>query len=205
MSTPPKYPVLVGPTAGGKSALSIELAQRFADLRQTPSEILAADAYQIYRDLHIGTAKPTVDEREGITHHLLDLVDLKDRFTVHDWLDRANPLVANLVGQSVTPVVVGGTNLYIKAFLDGLFNAPEPSEEVKTQVEAMTQPERRAMLAKVDPPAFDRIDGADLRRTRRALEVFLQTGTPDHGTSAAMGSDETIATRGGARWARLAN
>ncbi len=175
---PPKYPVLVGPTAGGKSALSIELAKRFADLRQSPSEILAADAYQIYRDLQIGTAKPTIDEREGIPHHLLDLVDLKDRFTVHDWLDRAEPLVTDLLGQSITPVVVGGTNLYIKAFLDGLFNAPEPSEEVKAQVETMTQPQRRTMLEQADPSAYERIDGADLRRTRRALEVFLQTGTP---------------------------
>ncbi len=175
--TPPsRYPVIVGPTAGGKSSLAIELCRRLTDIK--PGEIVTADAYQIYRDLHIGTAKPTKDEQAGIVHHLIDVVDLKARFTVHDWLALANPLIDRLQSSAITPVVVGGTNLYIKSFLDGLFQAPEPSDEVKARVEAMTQPDRRAMLASVDPQASERIDGADLRRTRRALEVYLQTGTP---------------------------
>ena len=139
---------------------------------------MTADAYQIYTDLHIGTAKPTIEEREGIEHHLIDLVELKDRFTVHDWLHRADPLVHALQNDNITPVVVGGTNLYIKAFLDGLFEAPEPSDEVKLRVESMTQPDRRAMLEEVDPEAHARIDGADIRRTKRALEIYLETGTP---------------------------
>lgn len=178
MNTPPRYPVIVGPTAGGKSSLSIELAQRFATNPQKPGEIVAADAYQIYRDLHIGTAKPTIDEQQGLPHHLIDLVDLQDRFTVHDWLNLANPLIDSLIERHTTPIVVGGTNLYIKAFLDGLFQAPEPTQTVKDQVENMSQPERRAMLLQADPIGADRIDGADIRRTRRALEVYLQTGTP---------------------------
>jgi len=167
-----RYPVIVGPTAGGKTALAVELAQRLS------GEVVTADAYQIYTDLHIGTAKPTIDERGGIPHHLLDLVDLHDRFTVHDWLNLANPLIENLQSRSITPIIVGGTNLYVKSFLDGLFKAPEPSEQVKEQIESMSQPDRRAMLARVDPLAADRIDGADIRRTRRALEVYLQTNTP---------------------------
>ena len=167
-----RYPVIVGPTAGGKTSLAVELAKRLH------GQIVTADAYQIYTDLHIGTAKPTLDEREGIPHHLLDLVDLQARFTVHDWLNLANPLIEDLLSRTITPVVVGGTNLYVKSFLDGLFEAPEPSTQVKEQIETMSQPDRRAMLTKVDAIAAERIDGADIRRTRRALEVYLQTGTP---------------------------
>lgn len=173
-----RYPVIVGPTAGGKTALGVELAKRLCRADGQPGQVVTADAYQIYTDLNIGTAKPTLEERGGIEHHLIDIAQLKDRFTVHDWLQRAEPIVERLLSGSFTPVVVGGTNLYIKAFLDGLFEAPEPSDEIKSRVEAMPQPQRRAMLSEVDPEAHARIDGADVRRTRRALEVYLQTGTP---------------------------
>jgi len=175
---PPRYPVIVGPTAGGKTALGVELARRLGSPTAEPGQVVTADAFQIYKHLDIGTAKPTPEERAGVEHHLIDIVDLQDRFTVHDWLARADPLVSSLREQDITPVLVGGTNLYIKAFLDGLFQAPEPSGEVKQRVDAMPQPERRAMLAQADPEAHSRIDGADIRRTRRALEVYLQTGTP---------------------------
>lgn len=158
--------------------MGVELAKRMTGRDGVLGEVVTADAYQIYTELNIGTAKPTLEERDGITHHLLDIVELKDRFTVHDWLQRANPLVTNMQQDGITPVMVGGTNLYIKAFLDGLFEAPEPSDEIKAQVELMPQPERRAKLGQVDPEAHARIDGADHRRTKRALEVYLQTGTP---------------------------
>tara|TARA_A100000171_G_scaffold52777_1_gene72992 strand:- start:3161 stop:4078 length:918 start_codon:yes stop_codon:yes gene_type:complete len=170
--------VIVGPTAGGKTALGVELAKRLVRDDGQPGQVVTADAYQIYTDLNIGTAKPTIAEQGGIEHHLINIAALKDRFTVHDWLHRAEPIVDRLNTNGFTPVVVGGTNLYIKAFLDGLFAAPEPSDEVKQRVEAMTQPQRRAMLEEVDPTAHARIDGADIRRTKRALEVYLQTGTP---------------------------
>ncbi len=173
-----QYPVIVGPTAGGKTALGVELAKRLVREDGQPGQVVTADAYQIYTDLNIGTAKPTIAEQDGIEHHLINIADLKDRFTVHHWLHRAEPIVDRLNTNGFTPVVVGGTNLYIKAFLDGLFEAPEPSDEVKQRVEGMAQPERRAMLEQVDPAAHARIDGADIRRTKRALEVYLQTGTP---------------------------
>lgn len=178
MKTQPRYPVIVGPTAGGKTALGVELARRFTNNTGQPGQVVTADAYQIYRDLDIGTAKPTMIERDGIVHHLIDIVDPKERFTVHDWLKLANPLIEDLQSQSITPIVVGGTNLYIKSFLDGLFDAPAPSQQVIQQIDAMDQPSRRALLLQVDPQAHDRIDSADLRRTRRALEVYLQTGIP---------------------------
>lgn len=173
-----RYPVIVAPTAGGKTALGIELAKAMTSPDGAPGQVVTADAYQIYTRLDIGTAKPRADERDGIEHHLIDIVDPRERFTVHDWLSRADPLVASLRELAITPVVVGGTNLYIKAFLDGLFQAPEPTEEIKARVEQMPQPDRRAMLAEADPEAHARIDGSDQRRTRRALEVYLQTGTP---------------------------
>lgn len=173
-----RYPVIVGPTAGGKTALGVELAKRLCHADGQPGQVVTADAYQIYTELNIGTAKPTTHERAGIEHHLIDIAQLKDRFTVHDWLHRANLIVDRLRTNGITPVIVGGTNLYIKAFLDGLFEAPEPSDEVKAHVASMTQPERRALLAEVDPEAHERIDGADIRRTKRALEVYLQTAVP---------------------------
>lgn len=178
MKTKPRYPVIVGPTAGGKTALGLQLARRFTNETGQTGQVVTADAYQIYRSLDIGTAKPSMLERNGIVHHLIDIVDPKDRFTVHDWLNLANPLIEDFQSQAITPIVVGGTNLYIKSFLDGMFDAPPPTQQVIDQIDAMDQPAKRALLLQVDPEAHARIDSADLRRTRRALEVYLQTGTP---------------------------
>ncbi len=171
------YPVITGPTAGGKTALAIAIAHTLRD-RGISAEVVTADAFQIYRGMDIGTAKPTAEEQQGIPHHLIDLVEPTERFTVHDWLQRAEPLIADLRARGVTPIVVGGTNLYVKAFLDGMFDAPETTPAVADAVRAMTQPQRRAELDRVDPKAAERIHPADERRTIRALEVFRQTGTP---------------------------
>lgn len=171
------YPVIAGPTAGGKTALAIAIAHALRE-RGTPAEIVTADAFQIYRGMDIGTAKPTPEEQQGIPHHLIDLVEPTERFTVHDWLKLAEPLIADLRARGITPIVVGGTNLYVKAFLDGLFEAPETTPDVAEAVRTMTQPQRRAELDRVDPKAAERIHPADERRTIRALEVFRQTGTP---------------------------
>lgn len=173
-----KYPVIVGPTAGGKTALSIALCREYERRGLPAGHAVAADAYQIYKGMDIGTAKPTAEELAAAEHHLIDLVDPSERFTVADWLEHAELVTSGLIGQGIHPVIVGGTNLYIQTFLDGMFNAPEPSDEVMSTVEAMEQAERRAKLLEVDPEAHERIDSNDLRRTRRALAVFLQTGTP---------------------------
>ncbi|MFT5423214.1 MAG: tRNA dimethylallyltransferase [Phycisphaerales bacterium] len=179
----PIIPVIVGPTAGGKSALAMELARVLA-AQGRPAELVSADAFQIYRRMDIGTAKPSAEEQAAVRHHLIDLIDLAEPagsaepFTVHDWLGLANELTADLLARGITPIVVGGTNLYVKAYLEGLFDAPEPSEAIRAQVAAMPQAERRTVLQDADPEAFGRIHAADERRTGRALEVFLQTGTP---------------------------
>jgi len=179
----PFIPVIVGPTAGGKSALAMTLAEALA-AQGRPAELVSADAFQIYRGMDIGTAKPTPAEQAALPHHLIDLIEPAtpteptEPFTVHDWLTRADALTADLLAKGVTPIVVGGTNLYVKAYLEGLFDAPEPSDTLKAEVAAMPQPERREQLEQADPAAFARIHAADERRTSRALSVYLQTGTP---------------------------
>lgn len=178
MAAPKRYPVIVGPTAGGKTALGVALCQEYSKRGLPMGQVVTADAYQIYKGLNIGTAKPTADEMDGVAHHLIDLVEPDERFTVADWIGHAEPLVGRLVGDGVHPVVVGGTNLYIQTFLDGMFSAPEPTDAIMAQIESMEQAERRAKLLEVDPDAHERIDSNDLRRTRRALAVYLQTGTP---------------------------
>ncbi len=177
LTVPPSIPVIVGPTAGGKTALAVELALTLRE-RGTPAEVVTADAFQVYRRLDIGTAKPTTEEQRGVPHHLLDIVDPTDAFTVHDWLKRADTLVADLQSRGVVPIVVGGTNLYVRAFLDGLFEGPEPDEAIRDEIRAIGLPAMRAELERVDPAAAARIDPADERRTVRALEVHRQTGTP---------------------------
>ena len=173
----PVCPVIVGPTAGGKSALSIAVAHTF-ESRGLNAEIVSADSVQIFRGMDIGSAKPTPDEMAGIPHHLIDVVDPEDRFTVHDWLAAAERAVEQIRARNAVPIVVGGTNLYIKAFMEGLFEGPEPDAAVRAELQSLPQADRRAELERVDPAAAERIHPNDERRTVRALEVYRQTGVP---------------------------
>ncbi|MBL9118382.1 MAG: tRNA (adenosine(37)-N6)-dimethylallyltransferase MiaA [Phycisphaerae bacterium] len=171
--------VIVGPTAGGKTALSIELATRLG------GECISADSMQVYRGMDIGTAKPTIEERCGVPHHLLDIVDpSSDGFTVDDWLEQCEAAVEAIRGRGHWPIVVGGTNLYVRALLEGLFKGPEPDPALRAELEAMPLATLREELDRVDPKAASRIHPNDLRRTVRAIEVFRLTGLPlsDHQT-----------------------
>ncbi|MEO0511999.1 MAG: tRNA (adenosine(37)-N6)-dimethylallyltransferase MiaA [Planctomycetota bacterium] len=172
-----RYPVICGPTAGGKSRLAVELAQALVAAGR-PTEIVSADSMQVYRAMDIGTAKPDADERRGIEHHLIDVVEPTERFSVADWLGRARPLIDALRDRGIVPVVVGGTHLYVQALLDGLMDGPEPDERLRATLRAMAPGERRTELERVDPAAAARIHPNDERRTVRALEVFRQTGVP---------------------------
>lgn len=174
---PVPIPVIVGPTAGGKSSLSVAVARTLMD-RGHASEIISADSVQIFRGMDIGSAKPTADEMAGIPHHLIDVVDPGDTYTVHDWLRDAERAVGEIRSRGSVPIVVGGTNLYIKAFLEGLFAGPEPDEAVRDALRGLTQADRRVELERVDPQAAERIHPNDERRTVRALEVYRQTGIP---------------------------
>jgi len=172
-------PVIVGPTAGGKTALSMGLVRLLRE-RGVAAEIVSADSALIFRDMNIGTAKPTVAEREGVPHHLVDILEpaSAEKFTVHDWLDAARVAMESLSGRGALPVVVGGTNLYVKGLLEGMFEGPKPDLMLRAELAELPTEELRARLERADPEAAARIHANDTRRTIRALEVYLLTGTP---------------------------
>lgn len=173
-----RFPVIVGPTAGGKSALAVAVANELAK-RGRAAEIVTADSIQIYRGLDIGSAKPTLAERGGVPHHLIDLVEPDGPpFTVVDWIREAERVIADIQTRGAVPIVVGGTHLYVKAFLEGMFEGPGTDEALREQLRAAGLPALREELKLVDPAAAARIHPNDERRTIRALEVFRLTGAP---------------------------
>lgn len=175
---PPRFPLIAGPTAGGKTALAVDVAHALLARGCSPVEIISADSMLLYRGLDIGTAKPTEAECRGIPHHLIDILDPRESFSVYQWLERAEACIGDIRARGGVPVVVGGTHLYVKALLDGLFEGPGKDDALRARLEAMPAVERRAMLETRDPEAAARIHANDTRRTIRALEVLLLTGTP---------------------------
>lgn len=173
---PRVFPIIIGSSAGGKTQLSFELAALLEP--HGGAEIVSADAFQIYRGMDIGTAKPSPEERAALPHHLIDIREPTEPFSVDEWLALANTAIDDIRSRGATPIVVGGTHLYIKALLEGLFAGPEPDHALRAQLTALTAAERRAELARVDPAAAARIHPNDERRTIRALEVYRATGVP---------------------------
>jgi len=185
-----RFPVIVGATASGKSSLGLQLAKRVREYAPgaAGADIITMDSMQVYIGMDIGTAKPTAAERKDIPHYMLDLIDPADEqsppFTVEDWLSRAEGLVRSQRASGRVPIVVGGTHLYAKALLEGLFKGPDPDPELRAALASMDGAERRGELERVDPAAAKRIHPNDDRRTIRALEVYRLTGIPisDHQT-----------------------
>ncbi len=178
-----RFPVIIGPTASGKTALAIAVAQSLHE-QGTHAEIISADSVQVYKGMDIGSAKPSPDERAAIPHRLIDVQDPRERFTVKDWLTSAEQAITEIRNKGGVPIVAGGTHLYIKALLEGLFEGPEPDAELRTELSAIDLTELRTELKRIDPAAAERIHPADRRRTVRAIEVYRLTGTPitDHQT-----------------------
>jgi tRNA dimethylallyltransferase len=178
MAASSPFPVIIGPTAGGKSDLAVEVALRLGGGAPGAAEVITADSVQIYRGLDVGSAKPSAAERREVPHHLIDIVEPTEAFTVSDWLAAAERAIGGIRARDLTPVLAGGTHLYIKAFLDGLFEGPEPDPILREELRARGLPALRAELQRVDPAAAARIHANDERRTIRALEVYHQTGIP---------------------------
>lgn len=197
-----QFPIIVGPTAGGKSALGVRIALQCRLRGEPVGEVISADSMQVFRGMDIGTGKLRGDERCGVPHHLIDLVDPTEPFSVDQWLARAEKAIAEIRGRGALPIVVGGTHLYAKALAEGLFESPEPDPAYRAMLASVPRAERRAMLERVDPPAAARIHFNDDRRTIRALEVFHATGTPisAHQTQWDAGSMRPDAVIVGVEW-----
>ncbi len=166
--------LIMGPTASGKSALALALAQRLG------GEIVNADSMQVYRDLRIITARPSLEEEARAPHHFYGDVDAAVRHSVGDWTRRATASIADIAARGRTPIVVGGTGLYFMALTEGLAEIPAPSAEVRAEIAT-----RRAAggddvlhpwLSGVDPAVAARLSPKDAPRLSRALEVKLSTG-----------------------------
>jgi tRNA dimethylallyltransferase len=167
--------LILGPTAGGKTSLSIELGKRLPG----GGECICADSMQVYRGMDIGTAKPAEDELATIPHHLLNIADpLQDGFTVDNWLTLANKAVEDVQNRGLWPIVVGGTNLYIQSLLFGMFDGPKSDPEIRSALETNTNMQLHERLLILDPEAASRIHVNDRRRMVRAIEVCEVTGEP---------------------------
>ena len=172
---PPKILVICGPTASGKTALAVELALRHH------GEVVSADSMQIYRRMDIGTAKPTREEMRGVPHHMLDVADPEEDFSVARYVDMAAKCVDDILSRGKLPILAGGTGLYIDSLLSGRTFAPfQPDSPLRGQLEEQLRREggaaMLARLAQVDPDSAARLHPNDEKRIVRALEVYQSTG-----------------------------
>ena len=170
-----KIVVVCGPTASGKTALSIALAKAF------DGEVVSADSMQIYRGMDIGTAKPTLEEREGIPHHMLDVAEPGEIYSVSRYVQEATACVEDILSRGKLPIVCGGTGLYIDGLIRGTDFQPAGTdngirEELEKEWEEQGAEAMMARLAAVDPESAERLHLSDKRRILRALEVYLATG-----------------------------
>lgn len=173
----PKIIAVVGPTASGKSALAVALARRLG------GEIVSCDSMQIYRGMDIGTAKPDLSEMQNVPHHLLDIADPAEVFSVGDYVSAANVAVQEILGRGNLPIFCGGTGLYLDAFLrGGLPETPAADPQLRAHLAASASADGGAALyaelAACDPESAAAIHPNNLRRVVRALEVFRLSGIP---------------------------
>lgn len=171
----PKVIVICGPTASGKTALSIELA------KQINGEIVSADSMQIYKEMDIGSAKPTIDEMQGIKHYMLDFVSPQDRYSVADYKKDASNAIDEILAKGKVPIIVGGTGLYVDSLI---YNIEYPEikfdEEYRNYLEDRVKKEGIQKLyeeaKKIDEEAIQKISSTDQKRILRILEIYHQTG-----------------------------
>jgi len=176
MRSLPSLAVIVGPTASGKSALGIFLAKEFG------GEVVACDSTQLYRGFDVGTAKPSLGERQQIPHHLLDVLDPGEPSTAGGYRERALAVLADLRARSRLPVFTVGTGLYLRALVEGLADLPQRSEEIRQRLRASAAEHGAGhlhkMLEHLDPQAAGQIASADTQKLIRAIEICLLSGKP---------------------------
>ena len=172
----PALVVICGPTAVGKTALALQLAEAF------DGEIISADSRQVFRLMDIGTAKPTTEEQKRVRHHLIDVAWPDEEFHAQHFLNHSETVINDILQKNKRPFLVGGTGLYIKALTEGLLDAPSADQDFRDHLHARAEEEGRpllhAELAKVDPESAARLHPNDLIRIVRALEVYEQSGRP---------------------------
>lgn len=165
---------IAGPTASGKTALAATLA------KELNGEVVSCDSMQVYRRMDIGTAKPTLEEMQGIPHHMIDVAEPWEDFSVSRYCEMAAPIVDDIISRGKTAVIAGGTGLYMDALIRGNAFAPFPATGVRERLETQADAEgMEAMLSRlraVDPDAARRLHLSDRKRILRALEVYLETG-----------------------------
>ena len=166
---------IVGPTASGKTELAVALAKHLGQ-----SEVINCDSVQIYREIEIATAKPTVEEMDGIPHHLLNYVDPRVNYTAADWAADAERKIKELLALDITPILAGGTGFYLRTLREPLFEAPKTDAELRqrlTEIRETKGPEHlHRILKRVDPELAEKLYPRDYPRVQRAVEVYFQTG-----------------------------
>ncbi len=169
-------PLILGPTASGKSAAAMAVARRW------PVEIISVDSAQVYRGLDIGTAKPSPAERAAVTHHLIDIVEPDDPYSAARFVGDAVAAMAQIRARERLPLLVGGTTLYVKALTEGLHDLPSADADLRRELDEQAQrlgwPAMHARLRELDPVSAARLEPGDSQRIQRALEVCLLSGQP---------------------------
>jgi len=175
-STLPPAIAIMGPTASGKTAAALAIAQAI------PAEIISVDSALVYRGMDIGTAKPTAEELAAVPHHLIDIIDPLDAYSVAQFRNDTLRLVADITARGKLPLLVGGTMLYFKGLTDGLDDLPGADAALRVQLEAdaaaIGWPAMHARLAQLDPPTAARLAPNDAQRIGRALEIIALSGQP---------------------------
>jgi len=180
--------LILGPTGSGKTALSLALGERFG------GEIISCDSVAVYRGMDLGSAKPSLEERAKLQHHLIDVADPDTAFTAGEYARQARQAMREIAGRGHLPLVTGGTGLYLRALTMGLFAGPPRQEEMRARLMRISQGKRAGwlhqMLVRLDPPSAARIHANDTPKLIRALEVLFATG---RSLSATLGAGPEVA------------
>ncbi|WP_422648107.1 tRNA (adenosine(37)-N6)-dimethylallyltransferase MiaA [Cupriavidus sp. H18C1] len=201
-ASPAPIVCLLGPTASGKTAAALALAAH------APVEIISMDSALVYREMDIGTAKPSAAELAAVPHHLIDIIDPADSYSAAQFVADTNALIESIRARGRAPLIVGGTMLYYKALTQGLNDLPQADPQVRAELDRLAEqrgwPALHAMLAEVDPVTAARLAPNDAQRIQRALEIHRLTGRPMSALLARQADARTFDGAAGARFRAIA-